>query len=75
VNDFRDLVALLHDEMGLHVTEDHARLRLDQIDGWDSVHLLSLLTLLERRTGRSLSLAAVLEAGSLHDIYTLAVPG
>ncbi|GHH88411.1 hypothetical protein GCM10018793_67980 [Streptomyces sulfonofaciens] len=68
-----DFVALLREDMGLPVTAEDTGLSLDQVPGWDSVHLLSLLTLLERRTGRSLPLADVLEAGSLKDIHALAV--
>lgn len=68
-----DFISVLRDDMGLRVTEQDAGQRLDQVEGWDSVHLLSLLTLLESRTGRSLSLADVLDAESLQEIYTLAV--
>jgi acyl carrier protein len=68
-----DFVAILRDDMGLPVTADDIGLRLDEVPGWDSVHLLSLLTFLERRTGRGLPLADVLEAGSLREIHTLAV--
>jgi acyl carrier protein len=68
-----DFLALLQDEMGLPVTSDDTAVSLDQVAGWDSVHLLTLLTLIERRTGRGLRLADALEAGSLREIYALAV--
>jgi acyl carrier protein len=67
-----DFIALLRDEMGLTVTEQEVGLSLDEVAGWDSVQLLSLLTLLEWRTGRSVAIADVLEAQSLRDIYALA---
>jgi acyl carrier protein len=67
-----DFIALLRDEMGLTVTEQEVSLRLDEVVGWDSVHLLSLLTLLEWRAGRSVAMADALEAQSLSDIYALA---
>ncbi|AGL15972.1 hypothetical protein [Actinoplanes sp. N902-109] len=67
-----DFVTLLNDDIGLCV--DHADLRrsLDDVAGWDSLHLLTLLTLLERSTGRRMSLPDALAATSLQDIYELA---
>lgn len=75
MNTIDDFIALLRDDLGLPVTARDVPLRLDQVAGWDSVHLLSLLTLLERRTGRSLSLSNALEATTLEEIYGLAVAG
>jgi acyl carrier protein len=72
VNTIDDFLALLHDEVGLAVTSGDVGLHLDQVPGWDSVHLLALLTALERRMGRSISLPDVLEASNLADIYSLA---
>ena len=63
--------ALLHDEIGLPLTERDLDLGWDEIDGWDSLHLLTLATLLQRETGRSASLAQVLEAGSLNAVLEL----
>lgn len=68
-----DFIALVQDEVGLAVTAQHASLHFDQVPGWDSVHLLSLLTALERKTGRSISLPEILEASNLADIYSLAL--
>jgi acyl carrier protein len=68
-----DFLALLRDGMGLPVGAADVDLSLDEVAGWDSVHLLSLLTLLERDTGREVSLPMLLEAGSLRAIYALAV--
>jgi acyl carrier protein len=73
VNTIDDFLAILRDDLGLPVTARDVPLTLDQVSGWDSLHLLSLLTLLERRTGRSLPLSSALEATSLEEIYTLAV--
>ena len=64
-----DFITLLQEEMGLPVTAADAGRRLDQLDGWDSLHLLTLLTVLERRTGRSVALPDVLTATTLNDIY------
>jgi acyl carrier protein len=70
VNEF---VTLIRDELGLPVTDGDIGLELDRVAGWDSVHLLSLCTILERTTGNPLSLPDVLEAPTLARIYTLAV--
>lgn len=68
-----DFVTVVRDELGLPVTNDDVGLPLDQVGGWDSVHLLTLATVLEQRTGRPLALPDVLEAGTLEGIYQLAV--
>ncbi|WP_327292745.1 acyl carrier protein [Streptomyces sp. NBC_01198] len=75
MNDIDEFLTLVRDEIGLPVTSAHAAVDLDQVPGWDSVHLLSLLAVLERETGRRVPLPAVLEAPTLGDIYTLAVGG
>jgi acyl carrier protein len=72
VKTIEEFLTLLRDDMGLPVTENDLGLSLDQVAGWDSVHLLSLLTFVERRTGRTLPLADVLEATSLKEIHVLA---
>jgi acyl carrier protein len=68
-----DFLELLNTEIGLRVSAEQAELSLDRVADWDSVHLLSVLTVLERTTGRPVSLADALEARSLSDIYALAV--
>lgn len=70
-----DFVAIVRDDLGLPVTEEDIGLALDRVAGWDSVHLLSLCTILERATGRPLSLPDVLQAPTLARIYALAVDG
>ena len=71
MNTIDDLVALVRDELGLPVTVEDAGLEFDRIPGWDSVHLLWLLTTLEERTGRGLSMPDLLEAASLESVYAL----
>jgi acyl carrier protein len=68
-----EFVAVVRDEIGLPVTVDDAGRPLDDLPGWDSVHLLSLLTAIERRTGRGVSLPDVLEARSLEGVYAVVV--
>ncbi|CAL9284903.1 acyl carrier protein [Streptomyces olindensis] len=73
MNTIDDLVVLIRDELGLAVSVQDAERPLDEIAGWDSVHLLWLTAALERRTGRSVSLPDLLEAGTLGGIYQAAV--
>jgi acyl carrier protein len=73
VNTIDDFLTIVRDELGLPVEADDAARSLDQIPGWDSMHLLWLCTALERETGRTISLPDVLRAPSLAGIYELAV--
>jgi acyl carrier protein len=66
-----EFIALLRDDLGIPVSQDDLGLDLDVVPGWDSVHLLWLLTLVERRTGRSFSLPDALEASSLSTLYAV----
>lgn len=72
MNSIDDLVTLVRDELGLPLTAADADRKLSDLEGWDSVHLLWLLTALERSTGRRISMPDVLEAGTLADIHALA---
>jgi len=71
MNTIDDFMAFVEAELGLPVTADDATQDFDGLAGWDSVHLLSLISAVERRTGRSVSLADALEAANLADIYRL----
>jgi acyl carrier protein len=73
VNTIDHFIDLVGEQTGLPVTIADAERPLDQVPGWDSLHLVSLLSIMERRTGRPVSLPAVLEAGTLAEIYRLAV--
>ena len=72
MNTIDDFVCLVRDEVGLLVSVDDVRVGLDEIPGWDSMHLLYLLTALERTTGRRISMPDMLSASSLAQIYELA---
>ena len=71
MNSIGDFVALVRDELGLPVTVDDVGREFEQIPGWDSMHLLWLVTALERSAGRSISVIDVLEAPNLEYIYGL----
>ena len=73
MNTIDEFLQLVRDGLGLPVTAEDAERGLDEIPGWDSVHLLWLLTSLEQRTGRSISMPDVLEASSLGQIYAAAM--
>jgi acyl carrier protein len=72
VNSIDDFVEIVRNELGLPVGTQDAALSLDDVPGWDSLHLLTLLVVLERTTGRRISMPDVLQADSLHQIYELA---
>lgn len=73
MNDIDDFLALLRDDLGLDVTRADLDTKFDAVPGWDSVHLLQLLQLLERDLSRNLSLPEMLEAPNLARVYELAV--
>ncbi|MFG1984144.1 acyl carrier protein [Streptomyces albidoflavus] len=69
-----DFLALVQSEVGLSLTPSTVGVGFDELPGWDSLHLLTLLTAIERETGRRAPMAEVLEATSLRDIYVLTAP-
>ena len=71
MTDLEDFAALVRDEIGIPVTVHDLDRGFDELKGWDSVHLLSLVTALERASGRAVGLPEVLEAASLRGIYAL----
>lgn len=68
-----DFIKLIQGELGLDVTAENIGQDFDEISGWNSVHLLQILTLLERETGRRISFPQMLEAPSLKHIFDIAV--
>ena len=66
-----DFVALVRDQLGLDVTTDDLTVGFDELPGWDSVQLLMLCSALEHEIGRSISLAEVLDAPNLDNVYKL----
>jgi acyl carrier protein len=70
VQDFLDLVT---DELGLPLADGDLDRPLDEVAGWDSLHLLALCRALERATGKPISLPAVLQAPNLAGIHAVAV--
>lgn len=71
MNTIDDFIHLIGEQIGLPVTVADAERPLDQVPGWDSLHLVALLSIMERKSGRPVSLPAVLQAGTLAEIYRL----
>ncbi|MEY9870878.1 acyl carrier protein [Streptacidiphilus sp. MAP12-33] len=67
-----DYVNLLRDLVGFPVSPDELDTPFDMLNGWDSVHLLKLVTAIERESGVRLAVARVLEAQTLNEIFGLA---
>jgi acyl carrier protein len=74
VNSIGEFVALVRAELGMPITIDDAGRELNELPGWDSMHLLWLVTLLEEGTGRNISVIELLEAPNLEYIYRLTLP-
>jgi hypothetical protein len=64
-----DFLALLRDELALPVSAEDADRPLTEIPGWDSVHVLWLLSVLERKNGGALFLPEALQAETLRGIH------
>lgn len=75
MDEFADFLGLIRDELGLVLTEAEAAADFDTLPSWDSVHLLRLVGLVERETGRRVPVAGVFQARSLREIHCLVGPG
>ncbi|NUS11801.1 MAG: acyl carrier protein [Streptomyces sp.] len=73
MNSLDDFLTLVHDEVGLLVTPQTVADEWDQLPGWDSVLLITLLSAIERRTARPVSLPEMLQARNLEEVYQLAM--
>ncbi|MFG2480664.1 acyl carrier protein [Streptomyces fagopyri] len=69
--DLAGFLEAVRDGLGLDLTEEQAAADFDLLPDWDSVHLLRLLMLLERETGRSVPVARLLKARSMREIHSL----
>lgn len=59
-----DFTFVLQNNLGLAYKEDDLSIPFDDLQGWDSVHLLRLVTFIPE-----LSIAKALTAGSLREVY------
>ncbi|WP_019358475.1 acyl carrier protein [Streptomyces sp. AA1529] len=68
-----ELIQLANTHLGTALAPADAERELTELAGWDSVHLLRLIGLLERTLDRPVPVDAVLQARSLRDIWSAAV--
>jgi acyl carrier protein len=75
IDDLSGFLRLLRTELGLELSDRDAYTDLADVDGWDSLHLLRLVSLLEDETGRRVPVRAVLEARTFQQIHALVTAG
>ncbi|MFF9558113.1 acyl carrier protein [Streptomyces albus] len=68
-----ELIELANTELGTALRPADAAVELAQLDGWDSVHLLRLVALLETALGRRVPVDRMLEARTLRELWAVAV--
>jgi acyl carrier protein len=66
-----EFVRLVRDESGMTLEVQDLGTDLDELAGWDSVHLLKLLSALENASGAGLPVVSVLESRTLGEIHAL----
>ncbi|ACC80705.1 acyl carrier protein [Nostoc punctiforme] len=69
MNNVTDLVYLIQDVLELPIAEQDINTPFDQLGGWDSLGLLRLITSIEIRTGKKVSVLSMLQARNIKDIY------
>lgn len=68
-----EFIQLLNLNLGLALAQEQWSVDFDEINGWDSLYLLRVLTVLEREMSVRLSVADLLSVRSLSDIYAMVV--
>ncbi|MBJ6352989.1 MULTISPECIES: phosphopantetheine-binding protein [unclassified Acinetobacter] len=68
ITDFLNFVNL---NMGIQVTEKDLDIALVDIDQWDSINAIRLMSLLEKKLSSQISIADYLQAYTLRHIYEL----
>ncbi|MER5641537.1 acyl carrier protein [Kitasatospora sp. NPDC002227] len=68
-----EFVQLVNDDIGIPVELAELEADFDALPGWDSLHLLKLVTALEKATGQKVPVGRLLEARSLGQIHRLAI--
>jgi len=64
-----DFIRLIRDELALPLGGKDLESDLDHVVSWDSLHVLRLVTAVERETGRRIPIGRLLEDRSLRAIY------
>jgi hypothetical protein len=74
VTDTASFLELIRDELGLPLAADALDQPLLELEAWDSVYLLRLVTALESATGARISVPALMRAGTLRELYAVTQP-
>jgi acyl carrier protein len=69
MNSVIDLVDLIQDVLELPITEEDINTNFDDLGGWDSLHLLRLITSIESQIGKRVSVPAMMKARNIREIY------
>jgi acyl carrier protein len=69
MNDIAAYADLIRDELGITLSPDELDHHLDELESWDSLYLLRLVTAIEAATGERVSIANVLRATSLREVF------
>lgn len=71
MNSVTDLVEFIQDVLELPITELDVTTHFDQLDGWDSLYALRLITSIEAQIGRKVPVSAFLQAHNIQEVYNL----
>ncbi|MER5641285.1 acyl carrier protein [Kitasatospora sp. NPDC002227] len=66
-----DFIRIVRDELDLPLASADLERDFDQVVHWDSMHMIRLVAVLERETGRRLPIGKLLMQRSLRDVYEL----
>ena len=66
-----DLMELIQDVLGLPISREDIATNFDELDGWDSVYTLRLISSIESQIGRKIPVSALLQASSIQEVYNL----
>ncbi|WP_441248503.1 acyl carrier protein [Kitasatospora sp. McL0602] len=66
-----DFIRIVRDELDLPLANADLERDFDQVVHWDSMHMIRLIAVLERETGRRLPIGRLLVQRSFRDIYQL----
>lgn len=71
MNNTSDFLTFINAVMAIDVTEDELDLPLVELDSWDSINAVRLMTRLEKTLGVRLSMVDYLQATTLRQLYEL----
>ncbi|KIH99209.1 hypothetical protein LP52_08770 [Streptomonospora alba] len=72
MNSRNELLRIIDTELALPLAPEHLDVEFDRLEGWDSVHMVRLISAVERATGRQVDVSAALESRNLAEFLTLA---